>query len=246
MQTDCFAIAFDPADAEHCWGSFGSPAVGVVAESHDGGATWNMIGTPATGLPGVPHYVLHVDDAGRLATLATGQGVYVSEDGGHTWQQRNSGLPHVGVRDLVVGPGPSAYWWCVLSDDGKNPGAVYRSEDAGRSWRLISGGLLVADVKRLVLAPSDPQRLYLAARDRYMGGRTYPGGVYRSGDGGMSWRQILADDFVQGLAVDPHRADVVYAGLTDNPYHDGSTGTGVTMTRDGGTTWTMLGDPTCR
>ena len=133
-----------------------------------------------------------------------------------------------------------------LGDDGGNAGAVYRSDDAGRSWQQVSRDLVVADVRRLVLAPSDPQRLYLAARDCYMNGRTYTGGVFRSDDSGSSWRQILADDFVQGLAVDPLDANLVYAGLTDNPYHDESTGDGIRMTRDGGKTWTAPGQPTCR
>jgi photosystem II stability/assembly factor-like uncharacterized protein len=246
MQTECFTVAFDPDDPEHCWGSFGSSSVGVIAESYDGGAGWDMIGTASAGLPSVPHRTLRVDAARRLVTLADGKGVYVSEDGGNTWQPRNSGLAHLGVRDLVADPGVPGLWYCALGDDGTNPGAVYRTEDAGRTWRRASRDLSVADVKRLTLAPSDPQRLYLAARDRYLGGRTYYGGVYRSDNGGTSWRHILTDNFVQGLAVDPRNANVVYAGLTDHPYHDESTGDGVRVTRDGGTTWTVPGDPTCR
>jgi hypothetical protein len=45
---------------------------------------------------------------------------------------------------------------------------------------------------------------------------------------------------VQGLAVDPRNADVVYAGLTDHPYHDESTGDGIVMSRDGGRTWKSI------
>lgn len=244
MQGNCFALVFDPADAEHCWGSFGSASAGVVAESHDSGDTWNTVGTEAAGLPGVPHRVLRADTAGRLATLADDLGVYVSEDGGRSWQPRNSGLPHGDVRGLVLDPRQPGGWWCALGDDGKNPGAVFRSDDAGLSWRKISRDLLVADVQRLVLAPNDSQCLYLAARDRYVGGRTYPGGVYRSDNGGSSWRRILVDDFVMGLAVDPHDANVLYAGLTDHPYHDESTGGGIRVTYDGGKTWNTPGQPT--
>jgi photosystem II stability/assembly factor-like uncharacterized protein len=244
MQGNCFAIAFDPADATHCWGSFGSASVAVVAESHDSGDTWDTVGTPTGGLPGVPHHVLRADPAGRLAAVADELGIYVSIDGGRSWQQRNGGLPHGHVRGLVLDPRRPGCWWCALGDDGMNPGAVYRSDDAGLSWRKISRDLLVADVQRLVLAPSDSQCLYLAARDRYIGGRTYLGGVYRSDNGGSTWQRILPDDFVMGLAVDPRHANVIYAGLTDHPYHDQSTGDGIRMTRDGGKTWNTLDQPT--
>jgi hypothetical protein len=46
--------------------------------------------------------------------------------------------------------------------------------------------------------------------------------------------------------MDPRRADVVYAGLADHLYHDESTGDGIRVTQDGGQTWDILGEPTCR
>jgi photosystem II stability/assembly factor-like uncharacterized protein len=91
-----------------------------------------------------------------------------------------------------------------------------------------------------VVAPSDPQRLYLAVADRMLAGRFLRGGLFRSDDGGQAWRKILEDDFVEGLAVDPRNADVVYASLWDAPYHDECTGDGIVMTCDGGKTWTSI------
>jgi len=244
MQGNCYSLVFDPANAEHCWGSFGNASVAVIAESYDSGDTWTTVGTTAGGLPGVPHRVLRLEAGGGLVAAADKQGVYFSEDGGRVWQSRNSGLPHRDVRGLVVHPVHSGRWWCALNDDGTNPGAVFRTVDAGRSWQRISGGLAVADVQRLLAAPSDPSRFYLASRDSYIGGRSYQGGVYRSDDSGITWRHILTDDFVMGLAVDPRSADVVYAGLTDHPYHDESTGSGICVTYDGGATWSAPDQPT--
>ncbi len=246
MQGNCYALVFDPVNSEHCWGSFGNASVAVVAESYNSGDTWTTVGTAGGGLPGVPCRVLRADAAGRLVTLADGCGVYVSEDAGRTWRQRNRGLPHGKVRGLVLDPRQPGRWWCVLAYDGTNPGAVFRSHDAGYSWSQIGRDLLIADVQRLVLAPSDSERLYLAVRDRYMGGRTYPGGVYRSDDSGVTWKHILGDDFVMGLSVDPRSADVVHAGLTDHPYHDESRGDGIRVTYDGGRTWWTPEQPTSR
>ena len=245
MRNSLFDLAFDPDDPTHCWGSFGGRRAGAVAESTDGGHTWKMVGTESSGLPKAPHRVLLVDPASpptarRLLTIGGPRGVYASDDGGRSWQPSAQGLPHGNVRGLVRHPSQPGVYWCALGDDGTRPGAVLRSDDSGRSWRQISRDLEVADIKRLVVAPSDPRRLYLAARDRRVAGRTFPGGVYRSDDGGTTWTRVLADDFVQGLAVDPRHADIVYAGLTDHPYHDESTGDGILMSRNGGKTWTSI------
>jgi len=245
MQGNCYTLVFDPANDEHCWASFGGGARAVVAETYNSGSAWTTVGTTAGGLPDVPHRVLRVDAAGHLIAVADNLGVYLSEDSGRTWQPRGDGLPHGGVRGLVVEPTQPGQWWCALGDDGTNPGAVFRTIDSGRSWQQISHDLPVADVQRFLLAPSDPRRFYLAARDRYVGGRTYRGGVYRSDDRGATWQHILADDFVMGLAVDPSSANIVYAGLTDHPFHDESRGDGVRVTYNGGQTWYTPEQPTC-
>jgi photosystem II stability/assembly factor-like uncharacterized protein len=99
---------------------------------------------------------------------------------------------------------------------------------------------MVANVRALAVASSDPQRLYLSAANHMLAGRLVRGGLFRSDDGGFTWRIILEDDFVEAMAVDPRNADVVYAGLWDAPYHDESTGDGIVMTRDGGKTWTSI------
>ncbi|NQT51622.1 hypothetical protein HQ576_06215, partial [bacterium] len=254
MNNSCFDIAFDPADDRHCWGSFGSWSanIGVVAESHDGGLSWKMVGTPEAGLPNARHRALLLDPRERtLFTTADGQGVFASRDGGNSWQPRKTGLPHGHVVDLVLHPRTAGSLWCLLRSHGDEPGGVYHTRSGGAAWQRISRGLVVSDVKALAIAPSDPRRLYLAARQGWFGKgankQLAEGGVFRSDDGGRTWRRILEDDFAQGLAVDPRNADVVYAGLTDHPYHDESTGDGIVVTRDGGTTWSSLnGTLTCK
>jgi photosystem II stability/assembly factor-like uncharacterized protein len=242
------SMAFDPDDPEHCWAGFGwrssASRAGVVAESTDGGRTWRQVGTPESGLPAGLHRALVVErssprNARRLLTTASRHGVFASKDGGSTWEARNSGISNPGgIRDLTVHAEGSPVYWCVTSGA---PAEVYRSDDGARTWRKVSRDLRAGNVYRLAVARSDPNRLYLSARRHYVKGRgTFPGGIYRSTDGGTTWNNVLDDRFAQGLAVDPRDADVVYAGLTDHPYHDGSTGRGVVVSSDGGKSWNSL------
>ena len=247
LRNSCFAVAFDPKDPEHCWGSFGAWGSnrGVVAESPDGGVSWTVCGRPESGLPDSRHRTLIVqterdDAAARLFTTADGHGVYASGDAGKTWEARNNGLPHLDVRALVRHPRSPMVFWCVLGDKAPALATVCRSDDSCGTWRTVSRGLGTADVKSMAAGSGPNPRLYIAARNKNLAGKIAKGGVLRSDDGGQSWHRILDDDFVQGLAVHPGDADVVYAGLTDHPYHDRCTGDGVVMTRDGGRNWKAL------
>ena len=240
-----YAVALDPADPQHLWGSFGPwetrSAGFVIAESTDLGRTWV---TRSEGLPSGPYLRLLRDDAGpspRLLATVRDNGIYTSDDGGRSWTASNDGLPHADVRDLVTHPSVPGTYWCVLAGRDASLGTVYRSADRGATWQRLSDPSLQAwDVKQLVVS----RVLYLAARRIFVGGREYGGGVYSSEDGGISWRRVLDDPFAQAVAVDPGDSQVVYAGLTDHPYHDDSRGNGLKVSRDGGATWNdVLGLP---
>jgi photosystem II stability/assembly factor-like uncharacterized protein len=132
----------------------------------------------------------------------------------------------------------------LVSESAAEPGGLYRSDDRGLHWRRVSGSFAWPDPQALVIGISDPDRLYLAARQTWSAAKgTAPGGVFASADGGASWTRVLSDTFVDALAVDPGDADVVYAGGVDHPYHDDAIGTGVRCSRDGGKTWVSLNTP---
>ncbi len=248
MRNSCFTVAVDPDDGNHLWAAFGSWSsnLGGLAESLDGGRSWSMLAGPeGNGLPKAQNRVLIVDETTpaarrRLFTLAKTHGVHVSDDGGRNWQPRNAGLASNHVVGLVRHPRRPGVFWCVTCVPGKSAAVVYRSDDACLTWRPASGSPEVAKVTNLVISSGDSPRLYLAARSASIGERRYAGGVFRSNDGGEQWQHILDDDFVQGLAADPRDPDVLYAGLTDHPYHDESTGDGIAMTGDGGSHWVSL------
>lgn len=242
------SMAFDPDDPNRCWAGFGWGStlgkVGVVAESTDKGHSWKEIGTPETGLPSELHPSLLLDrssppSARRLMTVAVGHGVFTSVDSGQSWKASNEGITDPArIQQLIGHPEDSQIYWSVTGDV---PVEIYRSDDGARSWKKISEDFRAGQVRAFEVAASDPNRMYLATRRDYVKGLgSFPGGIYRSNDGGVIWQQVLDDRFADDVAIDPRDADVVYAGLSDHPYHDQSTGRGIVVSRDGGKNWISL------
>lgn len=116
---------------------------------------------------------------------------------------------------------------------GGDVAGVYRSTDQGASWHFINRGLGNYAVHSLAVAPSQPDVVYAMTLD----------GICRSGDGGRTWT-VLPETrngrlgisahrpgSVRAIAVDPTRADRVYAGSRSG---------GLFGSEDGGITWRKL------
>ncbi|MBI4886233.1 MAG: hypothetical protein HY824_04005 [Acidobacteria bacterium] len=235
------ALALDTDDPNHLWASFGASESDrsgfVVAESGDSGQSWTL---RSAGLPQRPYKNLLLDRSGasaRLLVTVQDNGIYASNDGGGGWLSSSQGLAHGDVRDLIADPVVAGRYWAVLGGRGSEGGMLYRSDDRGASWTRVSTAALEAwDVKQIAVAASGP--LYLAARSTTVGTQSYRGGVYASQDGGVTWRLALEDPFAEAVVIDPGDPSVIYAGLSDHPYHDDSRGNGLHVSRDGGATWT--------
>lgn len=240
-----FTLVFDPDDPRVIFAGTGwwERNAGDVCRSDDGGMTWRVVGKPETGLPDGQTRHLLVDRsspaaARRIFVSVKEHSVFCSEDSGASWQARNTGLPKESVRGLAQHPREPAVLFALLDDNA----GLFRSDDSGRNWRRL-GDMAWADPFALVVCPSDPQRLYIAARERYKNRKLHPGGVFTSRDGGATWTRVLEDRFMASVAVDPRDADVVYAGGMDHPYHDEALGRGLLRSRDGGMTWESLNAP---
>ena len=101
-------------------------------------------------------------------------------------------------------------------------GGVYTTHDGGHTWARVNRDAPWLSLCRIVVDPGNRQVLYAAARETYdaTARRLYPGGLFKSSDGGQNWQQVLAARFVQTVAINPHDSRVVYAGTDDHPYHD--------------------------
>ena len=191
-------------------------------------------------------------EAARYYFGATGGGLWKTTDGGTAWQPVTDGQINsssVGAAavsasnpDVVyIGMGESELRGSVMQGDG-----VYRSADAGRTWRH-SGLADTLTISRIRVHPSNPDLVYVAA----LGDPTQPSrarGVYRSSDGGTTWKQILFRDEQSGavdLAIDPQNPSTIYATLWQvrrQPWQlwSGGPGSGLFKSTDGGDTWTDL------
>lgn len=251
---NAFTVVVDPAVPRRLWAATGQWAwnAGDVCRSDDDGATWAVVGKPETGLPdGQTRYLL-LDEtspvsARRLLVTVRGKGVYETRDGGDSWAAINGDLPAGAVvmpRGLLLDPADPAHILYAAGGSIARGAGVYETHDGGRTWRLLTGDLDVGDIYCLAADPRDFRILYLGARELY--DREVeppvmrPGGLFRSTDGGRTWRRVLDYHFVGVVAVGPN--GVVYAGTTDHPYHDDCTAEGVLRSTDRGRTWTREND----
>jgi len=219
---------------------------GGVAVTVDGGRSWRPLGEE-NGLPNASCGCIILDpespvDSRTLYVTSWGQGVYKSTDGGETWRLAVEGIDT--EEDFN-------FWRMSRAADGAlylittktievtdgvyefGSGALYRSEDGAGTWRLMKKGDWMAYPWDVLCDPVDPETVYVAAKSdpHVIAGQITPGGVYRSRDGGATWRRILEHVDPQRITIDPNDTDVLYVGTA----HDG-----VFRSADGGIAWTRL------
>lgn len=156
-------------------------------------------------------------------SVAYGDGVYKSEDGGKTW--KNMGLKnseHIGK--IIVDPRNSNIVYVAaigpLWSEGGDRG-VYKTTDGGKTWEAVLTIDVHTGVNDLVMDPRNPDVLYAAAFQRRRHVFTYVGGgpgsgIHKSVDGGKTWEKantgLPSVDLGRiGLAVSPADPEIIYA-----------------------------------
>jgi len=238
-----FTIRADPQMPGRLWASTGEwdTNVGDICRSVDGGLTWRVVGKPETGLPDGQVCTLLLDpdsplEARRLLATVKGHGVYVSDDGGDSWQAACEGLPEAvrgGVAGLVFAAGDSRTLRCLLGGKPDDGSGLYESTDGGSSWTRVSTQPIFGDCQQLVGDPGDSSTLYVCLRET----AHTPGGLWRSTDGGRTFDCLYDYHFAQCIAVSPRNPSILYLGLNDHPFHDGNVTPGFLVSRDAGATW---------
>ncbi|HZZ66386.1 MAG TPA: hypothetical protein VFE17_12845 [Candidatus Baltobacteraceae bacterium] len=118
-------------------------------------------------------------------------------------------------------------------------GGIWKSTDYARTWMPVFDGARTGSIGALAVAPGNAQILYAGSGEGLRRPDLSVGdGVYRSGDGGKTWRHVGLPDAQQinGLAVDPRDPNRVFAAVMGHPY-GANAQRGLYRSTDGGTTW---------
>ncbi len=184
---------------------------------------------------------------------ATGGGVWKTLDNGANWESLSDGQPFgtgsVGAIEVApsdpnivyVGMGESPIRGDFSYGDG-----MYKSTDAGRTWKHI-GLEGTRQIARVRVNPKNPDIVYVAALG-HVWADNEERGIYRTTDGGKTWKQVLTRGPKAGaieLVFDPSNANVLWAGFWEvyrKPWtlESGGPGSGIFKTADGGDTWTDM------
>ena len=180
---------------------------------------------------------------------ATGGGLWKTTDGGDTWipitdgQVKSASVGAVAVSetnpDLVfIGMGETAIRGNIMPGDG-----VYRSADAGKTWKHV-GFSESHGISKIRIHPTNPDIVFVASFGKY----SVPSaerGVFKSTDGGDTWKKVLFRDDRTGaidIAFDRANPTVLYAAMweayrKEYQMSSGGPGSGLFKSTDGGETW---------
>ena len=141
--------------------------------------------------------------------------------------------PFRGGRVLAVTgvPGDPTTWYF-----GAVAGGVWKSSDVGQTWKPLFDEQKIASIGAIAVADSDPNVLYVGTGEACTRGNiTYGDGVYKSVDGGKTWRNVGLKDtrHIGALIVDPKNPDIVFVAALGHAFGPNEE-RGVFRTADGG------------
>jgi len=230
------AITLDPRNPHTVWVGTGENVGGRhvgygdgIYRSDDGGDTWKNMGLKES--RHISRIIVHPDNGDVIWVAAQGplwnsggeRGLYLSTDGGKSWEHTLGDSEWVGVTDIVIDPrDPSVLYaatWQrhrnVAAYMGGGPGTgLHKSVDGGRTWTALTQGIPKSNLGKIGLAisPQNPDIIYAAIE---LDIRT--GGIFMSSDRGVSWEKMsdavagaTGPHYYQELYASPHREGTIY------------------------------------
>jgi len=222
----------------------------TLKSSTFGGLKWRSIGPALT--------------SGRIADIevnpANHSEWFVGVASGHVWKTVNNGTTFEPIFDnygsysigsVVMDPNHSNVVWIGTGENNHQRAlgygdGVYKSTDGGKSWKNM--GLKESrQIGNIVIDPKNSDIVYVAAEGSVWG----PGGdrgLYKTTDGGKTWKKILEiseNTGVNNILMDPRNSNVLYASSEQRRRHvftkiGGGPETAIYKSTDAGATWDKL------
>lgn len=254
------AVAIDQRNPDVIWVGTGegNPRNSVtggygIYKSLDAGRSWTYMGLGDT--RNIHRIIIDKNNPDVVYAGAIGsswgdhpqRGVYKTTDGGKTWNKILYVNERTGVADMVVDPqNPNklmvAMWehrrWPWFFKSGGPGSGLYITHDGGANWNMVTDkdGFPEGELGRmgLAIAPSNPDRVYAYVESK-------SNAIYRSEDGGVSWKKVSKPKdnsignrpfYYADLYVDPVNENRVYSLFTY-----------VNVSEDGGKSFQRFVDP---
>jgi len=229
---------------------FAAPA---AAQSPFESIAWRSIGPVNTGG--------RIDDIDVARSPGQPDAIYVATASGGLFKSSNNGVSfepvfdHVNgmlsIGDVAVAPSDPRIVWVGTGEANTRQSSswgdgVYRSTDAGSSWTRM-GLRETRSIGRIVIDPTDANTVFVAAQG-HLWGPNGDRGVFKTTDGGKTWRNVLFVDENTGandVVIDPTNPKVLFAAMYQRQrtawgFNGGGKGSGIYKSVDGGEHWTRL------
>jgi photosystem II stability/assembly factor-like uncharacterized protein len=179
-------------------------------------------------------------------------GVFKSTNGGVTWApvfDKVDAMMSIGA--IAVSKSNANIVWVGTGEANTRQSSswgdgVYKSTDAGSTWQRM-GLVETRAIGRVVIDPVNPDVVYVAAQG-HLWGPNKERGIFKTTDGGATWKQTLTIDENTGandVAIDPTNPKLLYAAAYQRErkswgFNGGGPGSGIYRSTDAGVTWKKL------
>lgn len=206
------SLAIDPLNPETLHAGSGPGCY----RSTDGGITWVASSTPPAGTG------RSLAVRGDRILYGSSAGIYRSTNGGVDYQASQNGLKASYVAAVAAAASSPSTMFAAATSAG-----LFRSANGGAGWTKLPDFPMGDAVFKIVVDPSNAKKVFVLATS----GLQY---VLRSADGGLTWKQVLAENIID-LNMAPSNPKILFAA---GQIAGATAPMGVFMSKDGGTTWT--------
>ena len=194
---------------------------------------------------------VELNDMDNIYIGTAAGGIFKSENSGHTFQPIFENELAASIGDIAIyQKNPNVIY--VGSGEGnprnsQNSGwGMFKSVDGGRNWEHL-GLEQTRQIHRVIIHPNNPDQVVIGVLGASWGESPHRG-IYKSNDGGKSWKKSLYINDQNGcsdLVVDPNNPNKLLAGMWEHRrwpwfFKSGGPSSGLYMSMDGGDTWEAL------